>query len=139
MRSTIPTPSDHEEGDERDQSGDGPRPRLAARQPRGTANGRRGGWGQASQKCVLLQLPAGCRGRDQREEHRGEEDGDGLGRGGHGDRRREGALSEDWAPGKQETETADWTGEGARRSASWARCGARGELGVCGCCLWGSE
>lgn len=69
-----------EEGDYRDHGGDGPRPWRGAGDPRGGADCRRRRRGEVAQEGgVLLQLPAGRRGRDQREEHRGEEDGDGLG------------------------------------------------------------
>jgi hypothetical protein len=79
-------PSVREECDERDESCDGPRPGRGGGEPRGGAHGRRGSRGEAAQEGVLvLELPAGRRGRDEREEHRGEEDEGGLCGGGHGD------------------------------------------------------
>jgi hypothetical protein len=67
-----------EEGEERDNGCDGPGPRRG--EPRSGAQQRRGCRGKAAEHGVLLQLPAGCRGRDEDEEHDGEEGG------GHGDR-----------------------------------------------------
>lgn len=132
------TRSVREEGDERDQSGDGPRPRRAASEPRGSALGGGRRRRKASQESVLLlQLPAGHRGRDQREEQRGEEDSDGLARGGHGYRRtRKSCL--DWAPGKQGTEGARRRRSVSSSSASRASCGAGGRFGSMWTCGDGS-